>query len=97
MPESNGRTREQEAVLTRMRKLNERHRRAVATEETLRVQRVHMYREGRALAPPLTFDEIAEAFGLTAAAVQQTLNKADNPKPRGKPGRPRGSKAKARR
>jgi hypothetical protein len=57
---------------------------------------VAAYRQARAMEPPLTFDEIAEASGVTAAAVQQAIFKADNPRPHGRPGRPRGSKSKAK-
>lgn len=88
MSDWNGRTPAQESMLVRMRKLNDRHRRVAATEEQLRSERLALYRLGREIL--LTWDEIGSAFGVSGAAVQQAVIKADNPKPRGKPGRPRG-------
>lgn len=87
-------TQGQARLLTELGKLRDRYARAERQVTELRAQRVALYRKARALNPPLTFEEIAEAAGITAAAVQQAITKADNPRPHGKPGRPRGSRAK---
>jgi AraC-like DNA-binding protein len=67
---------------------------AERTVAQMRAERVSMYRGARALDPPCTFEDIADAAGISAAAVQRALAKADNPKPHGRPGRPRGSVSK---
>jgi hypothetical protein len=91
MAEQNGETPAQRGMLARLRKHRGRYEKAEQGIVDLRTERIALYREARALKPPLTFDEIADAVGITAAAVQQAIFKADNPKPPGKPGRPRGS------
>jgi predicted Rossmann fold nucleotide-binding protein DprA/Smf involved in DNA uptake len=87
-------TPEQNRILGALAKLTARYVKAEQAVTELRAQRVALYRQARAAYPPLTYDEIAEASGITAAAVQQALFKADNPRPHGRPGRPRGSKSK---
>lgn len=83
--------------VTALNKVRDQLARAERQVTELRAERVARYKVAHDGSPPwLTYDEIAEASGVTAAAVQQAIFKADNPKPHGRPGRPRGAKAKAK-
>jgi CRP-like cAMP-binding protein len=68
-------TREQQRAVTELRKLAERYRRAKSTVDGLDEERGLAYARARAIDPPLTFKQIAEAVGITEAAVQQKLAK----------------------
>lgn len=74
----NGRpTPEQAALLKRMRKMRAQYEKVLARAETMWDQRGAVYEEARALDPPLTYAQIAEAFGITQAAVMQKIAKVN--------------------
>jgi hypothetical protein len=73
------------AALARVR---DRHAKAERTIVEVRAERLVLYRQARDMN--MTWEEIGASAGVTAAAVQQAVLKADNPRPHGRPGRPPG-------
>jgi len=64
------------SLVRRMRALRARHARATSTLQDIEDQRTAMYEAARALEPPLTFREIAEAFDVSEAAIMQKMKRA---------------------
>lgn len=66
---------EQERTVKNLRRLAARYNRAVAHLAALEDDRAEAYLAARALDPPVTFKAIADAFGVTEAAVMQKIKR----------------------
>lgn len=78
---------EQRALAQRMREFRSRYKVLAAGMEKMEAQRAALYVEGRKLDPPMTFREMADIFGITQAAVMQSVDRVLNPGRKKKPKR----------
>lgn len=84
---------DRQTVLRRIRSVAGRYQRGKERMELLEAERTSVYREARALEPPITFATLAREFGVTEAAIMQKINRQDDrdaqrKRPRRKPAAP---------
>lgn len=68
-------TPEQERMFKRMRNFKLRYDKAMIRAANIEQQRTDLYLAARLTNPPITYQEIADVFGVTEAAVMQKVRR----------------------
>lgn len=68
-------TADQRVVLRKGKALARRHARMLARVDEIEEARTDVYEQGRAIDPPVTYQALADLFGVTTQSVIQKLNR----------------------